>query len=129
MEGNRKEKQTGAQRAGAHRRAVLEAQKILKAAAKQAEGAGYTLAALLERAGVSRQNWKNWLAGFCLPRPSSLEAVKQAAAEMAGRAAVGTTSAGTLDKCSVCVNAKTCDREERDSATFCEAFQRWLAAK
>lgn len=72
-------------RNGAHRRAVLEAQKILKAAAKQAEGAGYTLAALLERAGISRQNWKNWLAGFCLPRPSSLEAVKQAAAEMAGR--------------------------------------------
>lgn len=72
-------------RNGAHRRAVIEAQQILKAAAKDASRAGYTLAALLDLAGVSRQNWENWLAGRCLPLPRSLEAVKGAAAEMAGR--------------------------------------------
>lgn len=67
----------------AHRRAIIETQKVLKASAKQAGAAGYTLDALLSRAGVERRTWDRWLAGFCLPRPGSLAAIKRAAQELA----------------------------------------------
>ena len=68
----------------ARRRALIAAQKTLRDAKKQASGAGYTLRALLERAEVSPGRWKAWMAGSALPQAASLDAIKTAAALLAG---------------------------------------------
>jgi hypothetical protein len=66
-----------------HRKAVLTAQAILKDAEKKVTAAGYTLAALLERAGVTRERWGSWMTGRACPQGRNLEAVRDAAAAMA----------------------------------------------
>lgn len=68
----------------AHRRAVITAQRVLKDCEKRASASGFTLAALLNSAGVSPKNWAAWMAGQCVPRSASLEAVQKAVAIMEG---------------------------------------------
>lgn len=65
-----------------HRRAVLAAQKTLNRARRTAEASGYTLAALLERAGISPRTWETWARGRAVPRAASIDAVVYAAASL-----------------------------------------------